>query len=419
MESRREAEALRPIKALLYATRWAIILAVLLISQIRFPGVRVQREEIVIAVSAMALLTLAARLAPKRWDLSKRAVPSAVADILLVSVVVYFSDGIQSPFFPLYYVTVISAAATFGTSGALWAALAASLLSLGVEIKDAHGVFTEALVIDDIVKTFPYLFLVAVIAGVLSDRVRVLADLAATLRLERAASEREMEVARRIQQAQLPSEMPHIPGVEVAVIYKPAREVGGDLYDFYPISGQRLGIAVADVAGKGVPAALLVTSAKYAIREHFSDDLSLMMKGVDSHLLSVTTEDSFVTMLYGVLDLATGEFLYANAGHMPPIIVRSATGEAEVFEHSDPPLGLGEGSYSTRSIRLEPGDILVLYTDGVTDALAPTDNSIEELRSVLTDLDSGDLDEWRHRLAVRLASPVKVDDVTVVAVRLS
>ena len=106
----------------------------------------------------------------------------------------------------------------------------------------------------------------------------------------------EMEVARSVQQAQLASEIPTLDGVEIAVLYKPAREVGGDAYDFCPVEADRVGIIVSDVAGKGVPAALLLASARYAWREHCQGDPAQTMREVNNHLQAMTTEDAFVVM---------------------------------------------------------------------------------------------------------------------------
>jgi len=315
----------------------------------------------------------------------------------MVSTVVYFSDGIQSPFFALFYVTLIEAAATFGTRGALICAGIIGVLSLAVEVADTTQALTEPRVLEDFLGTTPYLFLIAAITGALRDRISALADAAAALRAGQEATEREMVLAREVQLAQLPAEIPSEPGLEFAVIYKPAREVGGDLYDFFPISPGQLGVVVADVAGKGVPAALLVSSAKYAVRTYVSEDRPAMVRAVNRHVFSVTSEDSFVTMLYGVID----------------------TVKVTWHEPADAPLGISPSTeFVERRIALKPGDTLVLYTDGVTDALASAGEGLNVFAQVLTRLGSAEMPVWREELLRTLEQPRRLDDITVVAVRI-
>lgn len=415
-----DATALRPMRHVLQAVRWGILIFVLAADWlVGFPAALVQRVPVMVSVAAIAVAMLVSQVAANRWRWLRRPGLALVADIVLVTVVTYFSDGIQSPFYPLYYITVILAAVDFGLSGALICAGAVAGISIWVDLMAATSPATGAIIPEDLVRTIPFLFMTALITGALRGRIRELDEAASAMRAQRAASDREMEVAARIQKAQLPLEMPTIDGVQIAVTYKPAREVGGDLYDFYPVHKDRVGFITADVSGKGVPAALLVSSAKYAVRESYSDDTGAMMAAINRHIMSVTTEETFVTMLYGVLCPRTREFRYINAGHMPPIVVKANDGGAVCLEHSDPPLGIVQSPhYTEQVIALDPGDTLVLYTDGVTDAMADADVGIEALGGYLSEVAGTDIDGWGDELLRRVAEPRHLDDFTMVAIRV-
>jgi len=414
----REVEPARPIRQLLYAMKW-VILGFVLVATLRvdFASALVQRQPIYVAVAVIALVTLISQLAGKRSWL-RNPLLSLVADIALVTTVTYFSDGIQSPFYPLYYLTVITAAVDFGLGGALMCATVVGALSIYIDFVSPTVHTRGQFMPEDIARTVPFLFLIALITGALRSRIRTLDEAAAAFRANQAASEREMEVAARVQRAQLPIETPTVKGIRIATTYKPAKEVGGDLYDFYPVGDDCVGIIVADVSGKGVPAALLLSSCKYAVRESYAEDLSRMISAVNQHILSVTADETFVTMLYGVLDVPTRTFRYINAGHMPPMIVKQP-GKVISTEHSDPPLGIISGcNYVEQSIQMEPGDALVLYTDGVTDAMVAGDGGIEALQDFLAGVATSDLENWGGELLRRTAEPHHLDDITMVALQL-
>ena len=414
-----DAEIPLSIRRILYVARWVVIAGVVVVSEMRFTTARVERAQVIESALAVAALTIVLGLAARSSTRLRNPLLLIIADVTMVGVIVFFSDGAQSPFYALFYVTLIEAAATFGTYGALVCAFAITVLTVVSEAGDPYHRITEPRVVEDLVRTTPYLFLVAVITGALRDRIRALATTAAEMRAERETFDTEMELARKVQRAQLPLEAPPEQGMEIAVLYKPAREVGGDLYDFYPIDPERLGITVANVSGKGVPAALLVASAKYAVRECYAEDTSAMMREVNKHLLSVTTEDNFVTVLHGLLKPKEGEFSYVNAGHMPPIVVSGATGLAASHDCSDMPLGISAvAEYVEKHIRLEAGDTLVLYTDGMTDALGSGADGVGKFVEVLSSLSSKPFSEWREELSALIRQPRHVDDVTVVAIRI-
>ncbi|NLN78659.1 MAG: PP2C family protein-serine/threonine phosphatase [Armatimonadetes bacterium] len=408
----------RPLHKLMVAIRWTMFVFVFVSAwQVEFTWARVQAEPVMISVAVIAAASLSLQWASTRWQWLRQPILVLLGDVLMVSTVVYFSDGIMSPYYPLYSIVVIIAAVDFGLFGALVCAAALTAISLPIDTfaSTTHPMFGE--LTTDGVRTNPYLFFTALIAGALRERIRALDSASAAMLAERAAREREMEVAATIQRAQLPPQTPAIEGLQIAVTYMPAREVGGDLYDFFPVHPTRPGVMIADVSGKGVPAALLVSSCKFAVRENMSDDLAAMARSANQSLLPVTTDEMFVTMLYGRFDLAKREFTYVNAGHMPPIIVKP-DGTTLLPEYSDPPLAaLLQPDYMQRTITLEAGDTLVLYTDGVTDALADNDG-IEELRDLLGSMADTDINLWGDEFIRKTGQPRHVDDVTIVALKV-
>ena len=185
----------------------------------------------------------------------------------------------------------------------------------------------------------------------------------------------DLSVAREIQQAILPRnfglKMDDADKVDVFASMLAAKDVGGDFYDFFPIDDHRIGFTIADVSGKGVPAAIFMAVSRTlikatALQEDRTDEC---MKTVNDILCEESVGSMFVTVFYGIYDLQTGHVAFTNAGHNPPYILK-ADGEVQVLQ-STPNLVLGavEGmSFTSEWLDLNPGDALVLYTDGVTEA---------------------------------------------------
>jgi serine phosphatase RsbU (regulator of sigma subunit) len=180
-------------------------------------------------------------------------------------------------------------------------------------------------------------------------------------------------VARRIQQASLPKEVPQLEGWQISPYYQPAREVGGDFYDFHLLSEGRLGVVVGDATGKGVPAAL-VMSTTCSMLQAVSEALDSISPGevlsrVNETLVDRIPQNMFVTCFYGVLDPKSATFTYANAGHDLPYLWH---GGAEELRARGMPLGLmPEMSYEQKEIVLEPTDSALLYSDGLVEAHDP------------------------------------------------
>ena len=189
---------------------------------------------------------------------------------------------------------------------------------------------------------------------------------------ERERVEQELRVARRIQQASLPKEVPELEGWKITPYYQPAREVGGDFYDFLELPNEHLGLVVGDATGKGVPAALVMSTTCGMLR---AAALSLNSPGevlerVNEALSVRIPSNMFVTCFYAILDPESGRLLYANAGHDLPYLRQG--GDAEELRASGMPLGLMPGmSYEEKEATLEAGDSTLFYSDGLVEAHNP------------------------------------------------
>ncbi len=189
----------------------------------------------------------------------------------------------------------------------------------------------------------------------------------------------ELSVARKIQAGMLPRVASDFSGqtaFELDAVMTPAKEVGGDFYDFYMLDENRLAVTVADVSGKGVPAALFMVVAKnvlqnLAMAAKTHGDFAEVVTRANDRLCEGNDQMMFVTVFFGVLDLRTGEFSYVNAGHNPPLLLRRGGEVSYLLPEGKPdkPLGLMEGlPYRQRALTLAPGEMVFLYTDGVTEA---------------------------------------------------
>src|SRR5829696_6877401 len=192
-------------------------------------------------------------------------------------------------------------------------------------------------------------------------------------RLERERIEQELQVARSIQHASLPEEMPTLEGWQISPFYQPAREVGGDFYDFFELPEERLGLVVGDATGKGVPAALVMASARSMLRavaqasQYSPGDV---LRRVNDSLVIDIPPNMFVTCFYAILDPKSGHLSYANEGHDLPY-VHHGDG-AEELRARGMPLGLMLGmSYEQKEVVLDAGVSVLLYSDGLVEAHDP------------------------------------------------
>ena len=201
---------------------------------------------------------------------------------------------------------------------------------------------------------------------------------------DRERANRELEIAREVQERLFPQKFPVIAGLDCAGYCRPARGVGGDYYDFLELEDGRLGIAIGDVSGKGIAAALLMASLQASLRGQTLaglHDLSALMSNVNRLVYDASTSNRYATFFYGEYDPVSRRFNFVNAGHNPPVILRG--GEVLRLEAGGPVVGLLPGaSFAHDEIALEPGDIFIGYTDGISEALNEQEEEWEEDRFI-------------------------------------
>ena len=253
--------------------------------------------------------------------------------------------------------------------------------------------------------------------------------------LQKAERERlmaEFGVARKAQQQMLPVAPPKIPGYDIAATCRPAREVGGDLYDFLVLPDERIGIVVADVSGKGVPAALYMTLTKGLLASvaEYESDPSAILREVNRHLYEVCRRKVFVTMILGVLDPPTQTLTYARAGHNPGIWRDSMLQKQNLLGAAGLGLGLNKGrlfdqTLRHESIRVGRGDVVLFYSDGITEAMNAHGEEFGEARllSIVARTDGLNAVQTRDEIIAEvgafLGETAPQDDMTLVVVRVA
>ena len=203
-------------------------------------------------------------------------------------------------------------------------------------------------------------------------------------RRQAAAAQREIEEARRIQQKLLPSLMPTIDGVEIATCWQPASGVGGDCFDAIPFGAHRAALSIADVVGKGIPAALLMSNLQAAVRAFATEAAQPadLCQQVNRILCGHVAEGRFISFFYCIVDSDAGAITYANAGHYPPIVVR-ADGTTERLDAGGAVLGVfSDRLYEQGQTAFGRGDRLVMFTDGITEARNAREDEFGEERLV-------------------------------------
>ena len=259
-------------------------------------------------------------------------------------------------------------------------------------------------------------------------RAGLLAGYAATALANARAYERERRIAETLQRSLLPEVPDMADGYELAHFYTSARAeaaIGGDFYDFMDIGDGRYGVVVGDVSGKGLEAAVVTAMAKYVLRAYTVEDPEpvVVLPRANNAIVRYTAPDLFITLVYGVLNTRTGRFRYANAGHEPILVYRHS--EKKVgYEH---PTGMAAGivqgeEYLTSELVLSPGDMLVIYTDGLTDARSPDGRflDLDGLSELVLELAGRPAQEFLGALMDRVKSYAAgefADDVAVVVVR--
>jgi len=246
----------------------------------------------------------------------------------------------------------------------------------------------------------------------------------------RAHLESELDTARKIQEKLLPHEMPQLPGFEIAGTSIPSKQVGGDYFDFLDLGKGRLGIAIADVSGKGIPAALLMANLQASLHAQTLETKKVAEVPIRINNLLVKSTDinMFVTFFYGLLDRNQSTFTSTNAGHNPPILLR-VDQTIERLTRGGLVLGfLPDQKYAQQTTTLKPGDILVLYTDGITEARAPEEETVKdklfgEDRLVQVIMDNASLSAREIQAAILQAVSAHTkntpqgDDITLVIIK--
>jgi sigma-B regulation protein RsbU (phosphoserine phosphatase) len=239
---------------------------------------------------------------------------------------------------------------------------------------------------------------------------------------------KELEIAKEIQESFLPESIPVIPGYDLAAATVPAMEIGGDLYDVIALERGQWGLVIADVSGKSVSAALYMALSRTLIHASGTGHASPTpaMQWVNRMLFDDGRSGMFITIIYGILDPAHKTFTYVNAGHNPPLLLKKKEEHAQYIESRDIALGvLEEVPAASRSIPLESGDLLFLYTDGITEAFNETDECYGEERLAAylernRTLSAHDLiDGLLREIQVFRGSAPQSDDITLLVLRVA
>ena len=246
-----------------------------------------------------------------------------------------------------------------------------------------------------------------------------------TVKQQRDSLLSDLELAAEVQRLFLPSGRPAIAGLEIAGMMHPARGVGGDYFDYFPIDASRTQIVIADVAGKGVPAALLMSATAAAMRLEANRDRNMLeqVERLNTEIGAVSDPEKYVTLLVGEIDTNKRMIHYVNCGHNPALLFRTKTGTLTHLDSSCPPIGLApEEICELASEDLVTGDVLIFYTDGVTEAenRLGEEFGMERLSAtVLRDswLSADDLMTNIYNAAADFCGDAFNDDVTILVVK--
>jgi sigma-B regulation protein RsbU (phosphoserine phosphatase) len=245
---------------------------------------------------------------------------------------------------------------------------------------------------------------------------------------QRQKLENELSIAREVQAQLFPRELPQIPGVRLEAICRAARVVSGDYYDFIPLGTTRLAMAVADISGKGISAALLMASLQAALRsqvlsENGMESTAALVARLNRHLFRNTGDDRFATFFYAVYDSVTRTLRYTNAGHLPPLCI--SNGHVHRLDVGGMVVGVVEDYlYEQGTIQMEPGSLLVGYSDGLVEPenVYGEEFGIPRLQDLATRLRDASprvvaeslmqaAEEWG-------GTPEQADDMTVIVARI-
>ena len=277
-------------------------------------------------------------------------------------------------------------------------------------------------IIDNLLALLCFSFVVYVIQRYIEQREL----LAKTIQQQRDDLIHDVELAAQVQRMFLPAAAPVIAGLEIAGMMQPTKGVGGDLYDFIPINANTIQIVIGDVSGKGVSAALLMSATTAAMRleANLNRNMLQQVERLNTEIGAVSDPESYVTLLVAEIDTHQRVIRYVNCGHNPALLFQAKTRTLKRLESSCPPIGLNPEEFcELRSTELTSGDVLVFYTDGVTEAenLLAEEFGMERLSAVVqrgSSLSAEDLMDDIFRSAASFSKEVGfADDVTIVVVK--
>lgn len=250
------------------------------------------------------------------------------------------------------------------------------------------------------------------------------------LAVEKGRLERELQMARQVQASMMPHDTPHLPGWDFAAFWQPARQVAGDYYDFITFRDGQLGLVIADVSDKGMPAALFMATARSIIRASL-DRAPSVVEGITQAnrlLCSESSDGTFITLFCARLNSLTGDFTYINAGHNPPIFYQSrssaALGNFVTLGRTGMALGVeADHIYKEQNLRMKSGDFILFYTDGVTDTFdaqeQPYGNErmMDVLQQMRTATTTEILSALQHSIQSFSNNSLPFDDITMMAIK--
>ena len=292
-------------------------------------------------------------------------------------------------------------------------------------LQDLFGPPTETLhirVLRGVISLAGYLIVSFFVTRIATQRGKMAAD----IRRQRDDYERDLTLASQVQRQVLPKP-PIVPGIELAASMQTARLLGGDYYDFFQISDNIVDIVIADVSGKGAAASLLMPSLAVVlrVRAHELPGPAAIIKDLDSVLKQITGPANFVTVFYARINPSLRTLEYANGGHNPPLLVRTRTQTTLLLDESGPIVGiLPDAQFSDTVVKLESGDILTLYTDGVTEQENEDEDqfSIDRLKNLIlskeTDSAATLVSDVTEAVSTFAGTKEQEDDLTLVVAKI-
>jgi sigma-B regulation protein RsbU (phosphoserine phosphatase) len=267
-------------------------------------------------------------------------------------------------------------------------------------------------------------------ARLLQDHVEACLQRVKKWGIESGYLDRDLEIAKDIQKASFPQRSPAIPGLSCSIFYKPARSVGGDYYDFLSLEDGTWGIAIGDVSGKGIGAALILATLQASLRAQTlrpRSQIETLVSNVNRLVSESSPAEFFASLFYAEYRPAEGVLHYVNAGHNPPLVVRRSYSGNKVLtlQSGGAPVGaLADSRYSSMTIQLVPGDVLVAYTDGITEAENSQGESFgqQRLEKILCDSSAREPQEIQNNILDELSAYSvgcpQTDDITLVVMQV-